>query len=640
MFFDPRKETSDETAINQYALPLCMYLPQTSKGSIVVTSRNREAAFRLTNRIEHHIDALPMEDAKTLLRKRLPDDKSSEDDTVALMETLERLPLAITQAAAYISVRKTRMTIAKYLAYARQNEEILLADTGDLRRDSTVPNSVLVTWRISFDQIKKSFPPAAELLSLMSVLDRQGIPEFLLCKDDNRLAFEDALAPLNDFALIASEADGECFGMHRLVQLATRKWLHIHGEITKWEEEAVTLLSESFPIGEPQNWNICIALLPHAEVVLGYQYSKQHYSLQQARVLHNTAWYLCEQGKYNLALDRSQEALSTRRRVLNEEDSTVINSLALTATVLDSQGKYKEAEAMNQQTLKLSKKVLGTEHPNTLLCMSNLASTLDNQRKYKEAETMNQQTLKLREKVLGMEHPDTLMSMSNLAATLNHQGKYEEAETMNQQTLKLREKMLGTEHPDTLMSMNNLTLTLDSQGKYKEAEAMNRQTLKLREKVLGTEHPSTLISMSNLAWTLHSQRKYEEAEAMNRQTLKLKEKVLGTEHPETLISMSNLTLTLNSQRKYEEAEAMNRQTLKLREKVLGTGHPDTLAVVWHLAYLLQSQKRYQGASVLYQRASIGYQEILGLSHPFTLACLEQHKSVIELMKQQGFVEER
>ena len=125
------------------------------------------------------------------------------------------------------------MTIAKYLEYAQQNEEILLADIGDLRRDPSVPNSVLVTWRISFDQIKNTFPSAAELLSLMSVLDRQGIPEFFICKDDNRLAFEDALAPLNDFALITSEVDGKSFGMHRLVQLATKTWLCMHGEIGK-----------------------------------------------------------------------------------------------------------------------------------------------------------------------------------------------------------------------------------------------------------------------------------------------------------------------------------------------------------------------------------------------------------------------
>lgn len=76
MFLKPRKETSKKTAINQYALPLCMYLPQT-KGSISVTSRNRQAAFRLINKSELVIDVLPMEedDAKILLRKRLPDDK-------------------------------------------------------------------------------------------------------------------------------------------------------------------------------------------------------------------------------------------------------------------------------------------------------------------------------------------------------------------------------------------------------------------------------------------------------------------------------------------------------------------------------------------------------------------------------------
>ena len=98
IFFNPRKETSEGTAIKQSILPLCMYLPQTSKGSILVTSRNRQAAFRLTNRSKHVIDILSMkeEDTKILLRKRLPDDKLSEDDTIVFIKTLERLPFTIT----------------------------------------------------------------------------------------------------------------------------------------------------------------------------------------------------------------------------------------------------------------------------------------------------------------------------------------------------------------------------------------------------------------------------------------------------------------------------------------------------------------------------------------------------------------
>ena len=60
MFFNLRKETSKGTAVNQYTSPMCMYLPQTSKGSILVTSRNRQAVFRLTDRSEHVIDVLSM----------------------------------------------------------------------------------------------------------------------------------------------------------------------------------------------------------------------------------------------------------------------------------------------------------------------------------------------------------------------------------------------------------------------------------------------------------------------------------------------------------------------------------------------------------------------------------------------------
>ncbi|MCJ1405825.1 hypothetical protein MMC11_009055 [Xylographa trunciseda] len=461
IYFSPRKRSADGTPRNQYTPPLCSYLPQSSKGSILVTSRNRQAAFRLTNNIEHVIDIPLMdeEDAKTLLHKRLPNDKSREDEIISLIKTLERLPLAITQAAAYISVRRTRMTVAKYVKYLGENEEILLADMGDLRRDPNVPNSVLVTWQMSFDQIKKSYPRAAKLLSLACVLDRQAIPAFLFHKDENRLDFEDAVAPLNDFALITFEDDNQCFGMHRLVQLAMKKWLHKHDETTKWEEEAIMLLSQSFPDSDFKNWKICTALLPHAEVVLGYQYSKQKYSLYQADVLYDTAWYLLIQGKYDMALQRSRRAFNVRYQFLNGEDEDVIDCMDLTGACLRAQGKYEEAEAIHRQTLALSETVLGMKHPNTLDSMNNLAIVLERQGKYEEAEAMHRRTLALTETVLGMkhpntldrmEHPDTLRSVMGLAITLAYQGRYQDASILFQRASTGLQKSLGEGHPDTL----------------------------------------------------------------------------------------------------------------------------------------------------------------------------------------------
>jgi hypothetical protein len=65
-----------------------------------------------------------------------------------------------------------RMTVSTYLAYFRQSESSLLSrDGGDLRRDPKVPNAVVITWQISFNQIKTQDPRAVKLLSRMSVLD-------------------------------------------------------------------------------------------------------------------------------------------------------------------------------------------------------------------------------------------------------------------------------------------------------------------------------------------------------------------------------------------------------------------------------------------------------------------------------------
>jgi hypothetical protein len=45
-----------------------------------------------------------------MLRKKLPNDKSDEEDWNALIHALEALPLVITQAAAYIAMKSPRMT--------------------------------------------------------------------------------------------------------------------------------------------------------------------------------------------------------------------------------------------------------------------------------------------------------------------------------------------------------------------------------------------------------------------------------------------------------------------------------------------------------------------------------------------------
>ena len=255
--------------------PLSSYIPQTITGSVLLTTRDRRAALWLSTRYASAI-AVPLmtrKDAEQLLFTKIPDGISSAPERAELVRELDYLPLAITQAAAYICARVTRITVHRYLALYRNDEvsqsRLLDEESGDLRRDPGVPNSVIRTWQISFNQIKDKWPSAARLLSLIAMLDRQGIPDFLLhAIYPNDLDLEAALSPLEEFSLISVERGSTRFEIHRLVQLATRKWLERYQELERWQGMAMEVVSNAFPNGDYKNWEICDALWPHAQEVL------------------------------------------------------------------------------------------------------------------------------------------------------------------------------------------------------------------------------------------------------------------------------------------------------------------------------------------------------------------------------------
>ncbi|KAL8873245.1 MAG: hypothetical protein Q9198_007058 [Flavoplaca austrocitrina] len=389
-------------------------LPESSNGSVLITSRSREAAFELVGENENILKVEPMSEgyALALFRKKLKGE-DNEDGVLELLRNLDYMPLAISQAAAYIRQRAPRVTVSKYLKDFHRSEKdrasLLNNVVRDRRRDGKASNSVLATWQISFEYIRSDQPSAARLLSLMSFFDRQGIPEELITsryeENDNIMNFEEDIQVLRNYSLVALGIENDVFEMHRLVQFATRKWLKQRQEMERWKETYIAIMADAFPPGRYENWKRCRMLFPHAVLVLEYQPIEKSFLQRWTAVLSNAAWYAAEQGRYD------------------------------------------EAEQMDRRALDGREKVLGNEHPSTLTSVSNLASVLQDQGKYEEAEQMNRRALDGSEKVLGKEHPDTLTSVSNLASVLQYQGKYEEAEQMNRRALDGSEKVLGKEHP-------------------------------------------------------------------------------------------------------------------------------------------------------------------------------------------------
>ncbi|CAN9418408.1 unnamed protein product [Alternaria alternata] len=502
-FFPSRKRQrqGDETDASAQ-IPLATYLPQSRNGAILVTSRSQDAATRLVGGYNRTKGVLAMDEGEglQLLRNKLKD-PPVEESAVDLLRALDCIPLAVVQAAAYINR-------PEFQKDSKKRESLLNWDADELRRDGSASNSVVTTWQMSFEQIQRERRSAAELLSLMSFFNPQGIPESVLRtarrmgsenNKDAASAFHEDLDTLQAYSLVSMTAGSDTCEMHALVQFCTRVWLSSCGDAEQWEQRFVVLMAQELPNGEHKNWAKCQQLLPHVEPLFSTQPANQEALEAWAKVLSNAAWYLWKSGSYSVAQQIAAKAVAAGEQALGREDQLTLDTVEILALVLRAQGEYGEAETLHRRALEGREKKLGEDHSDTLMSVDNLSIVLQDQGRYEEAETLSQRALKGLEEKLGEDHPNTLTSMSNLAEVLHLQGKHREAEMLNRRALEGSEKKLGQDHPDTLTSVHNLAVLLDNLRRYPEAAELYQRACDGRTQQLGSQHPHTIVSRNDFA---------------------------------------------------------------------------------------------------------------------------------------------
>ncbi|KAF4341603.1 kinesin light chain 3 [Fusarium beomiforme] len=534
------------------------YLPKTAKGKILVTSRSLDAAERLvgSSKVTFRIPIMGEEQALELLQTKL-EDKPDQDTAEQLVRTLDCIPLAINQAAAYINRRSPRVTAKSYMdefcRSEKRKDSLLRSDKGDLARQDDVSNSVVVTWQVTFEQIRREQPRAANLLSLMSQFQPQNIPEFMLHgydddnSDDNsddeseEIAFENDLDVLRGYSLVNVPIEG-LLEMHSLVQFCTRSWISESGDAEKWNRLFIKLAASHFPSGAFETWAVCQRLLPHVEPLFGRKPREESVVKDWALVLSRVSYYTIQIGEYSRAEMLAKASLEARICILGDDHPSTSISRDNLASALWVQGQWEEAEKLQIEVLEISKEKLGLEHPNTLTRMANLASTLANQGRLEEAEELEIEVLGISKEKLGLEHPDTLDRMTNLASTLANQGRLEEAEELEIEVLGISKEKLGLEHLDTLDRMINLGVTHYDSNRLEEAAKLLEKALGTANTRLGPDHPVTLNSMHSLACTWHRQGCVEDAFDLMQECMILREQKLGHTHPDTQNSIKWLEL--------------------------------------------------------------------------------------------------
>jgi tetratricopeptide (TPR) repeat protein len=560
------------------------YLPTSPTGRILITTRDNRVGQRLTNRGKSFSVRVPvLAEAERLLFSKLPDETYDEEESNSLLRTLECLPLAITQAAAFIT--ENNISLAEYLDLLKDSDlaDFLEEDSGDVRRDSENSNSVIKTWRISFDQILRQKPRAAEILSLMAVLDRQSVPKNILEKQGERnIDFITATGTLQAFSLVGSEKGRSTFEMHRLVHRATREWLRSQGTLQYYQQEALKSLESVFVFSDQDGRHGLADLYPHARLVSGYSFSESGDLVRLGNLLSETAAFCSGSLHNNIQASKDFEyAIRLQEEHIGMDSFEAILSRVRKAETHRELEQFAKAQAMFESDLPKLEALLGSTHLDVLLYKMNYAGTLkDNM---KEGEAIYRSVLKSAEETGETSSYVYMICMDNLGVNLREQGKLEESRKAHTDALELKKKSLGPEHPSTLLSMVNLGAIL-SQNR-KNAEAHTRETLQIQERVLGAEHPWTLLSLQNLSLDLLRANKLSEAESLALRALMLKEKVMGPNLSTTFLAAETLAQIYVRQNRYEEALPLFHRALEGYNRVLGSEHFRTIDLWWRLMYL-------------------------------------------------------
>jgi hypothetical protein len=284
-----------------------LWPPDSPTGRTVVTTRSRDAALTGRGRRQIAVDVFTREESQGYLTAALAvHDREPLSELMALGDALGWLPLAMSQATAYIV--DAGITCAAYRGLLADRAR-RLADLRPVALPDDQTTGVAAAWALSVERAVRHTRAgvARPLLHLASMLDPNGIPEAVLTGTTARtwlgqgvrVREEDvfgALRVLHRLSLIdhAPRNPHRAVRIHRLVQRAMRDTLDVREQDALARVTADALLTV-WPEAEPDT-DLAQALRSNTEALTRVAESALYLPGAHA-VLHRTARSLGEAGQ-------------------------------------------------------------------------------------------------------------------------------------------------------------------------------------------------------------------------------------------------------------------------------------------------------------------------------------------------------
>jgi tetratricopeptide (TPR) repeat protein len=504
------------------------FLPVAGGGHVLVTSRN-SAWQGIAEPVP--VDLLTLDEAMQLLVRRSGD--SDRQAAARLAEALDRLPLALEQASAYVA--QQHLTLAAYLELFDQRRAELLARGTPLAYQGTVD----ATFSLIVQQLRQRNPAAVQLLEFCALLAPDELPIEVLLSQPQRLSEPLATAardPLGrrevEGALFAAglltRDAGETARIHRLIRIVIQDNL-LESDRERYISDAIELMAELFPLGgdEPDSWPQSAQLLPHAQTLIDHPLSAQANTRGLANLLMSVGDYLHGRGlDWLLARQMHEQAVAIYQQLDEHDSFDVASGLTHLARDLNRLGEHEGARELNQQALVMYKRIYEGDHHSVAQTLINLAADLTAFGEHERARELDEQALAMRQRLYQGDHPEVAMSLNNLAFDLRGTDELERARELDEQAVAMRQRLEQGDHPLTASSLNNLADDLRALGEYERAREPDEQALAMRQRLYQGDHPDVAMSLNNLADDLPALGDYERARELDRQALAMQQLLL------------------------------------------------------------------------------------------------------------------
>jgi tetratricopeptide (TPR) repeat protein/DNA-binding CsgD family transcriptional regulator len=616
------------------------------RGKVIITTRNSN--LKNSHYISHAIQVGELNSAEKMqLFSKIMNNSTTTSFTSLqqkqaqkFLNSIPSFPLDISVAAYYL--KATNISYEKYLKNLNEyNKEFSNIHENILReenKNAKTRHSIIVLSLKNILEVQKEF---IDLLLLISLIDSQNIPRFLLDSYKNSTKVDNFIYHLKKYSLITNESAPHSiptFSIHRSTQAISLSYLTKTMSLEKNDQYLKKLVKflEHYiaDVIDKEDFssmkilaNHCEAFLNHTHLLtdtikgsigsaLGCIYYYLSYNTKAKYILEESLTNLNKNygENYNriartlMYLGNVYRALGDCQKAkdLLEQSLTIYNkhpknhmgtakSLGYLGIVYRGLGNYTKAKDLLEQSLGIYIKY-SENHIGHAWILAHLGNTYMILGDYKEAKNLLEQSLKIY-KNYSENYVGVSWVLGYLGNVYREIGDYEKAKKILEQSLIICRKHFPENHVYVASSLAYLGRIYGEMGDYTKAKNLLKKSLATYEDNYGKDHIETIRVLESLGQVYCLEGHFDKGEALIKQALQV---LQLKKYSESYIPLENLaklyikkhTQMLNKGNEQQSQEFKEKATAYLKQAlaILRKSFPENS---WHISRIQNELKNFK-----------------------------------------------